>query len=101
MTKEDYEYFKNFKYWIDDNDCIDDDVKVRDHCYITGKYRDSAHRDCNIKLKLNHKIFIVIYNLKNYDSRHIMQELGKFNLKINFKPNGLEKYTTSTIEKCF
>ena len=101
MTKKDYEDFKNFKCWICDNDCIDDDVKVRDRCYITGKYRDSAHRDCNIKLKLNHKIFIVIYNLKNYDSHHIMQELGKFNLKINFKPNGLEKDTSSTIEKCF
>ena len=37
------------KYWICDNDYVDGDVEVRDHCHITEKYRDSAHRDCNIK----------------------------------------------------
>ena len=37
------------------NAYVDSDVvKVRDHCHITGKYRSSAHRDCNIKDKLNH-----------------------------------------------
>ena len=25
------------------------DVRVRDHCHITGKYRGSAHQDCNIR----------------------------------------------------
>ena len=39
------------KYWICDNDYIDTDVKVRDHCCVTGKYRGSAHRDCNIILR--------------------------------------------------
>ena len=34
MTKEDNEDFE-----ICDNDYIDGDVKVRDHCHITGKYR--------------------------------------------------------------
>ena len=29
--------------WICDNDYIDNDVKVRDHCHITGKYRDFGH----------------------------------------------------------
>ena len=56
MAKEDNEVFKNFtKYWICDNDYIDTDIKVRDHCHITGKYRGSAYSDCNIYLKLNHK----------------------------------------------
>ena len=49
------------------NDYVDGDVKVRDHCHIAGKYRGSAHRDCNIKVKLNHTIPIVFCNLKNYD----------------------------------
>ena len=48
MTKEDNEDFKNStKCWIWDNDYTDNDVKVRDHCHNTGKYRDSVHRDCN------------------------------------------------------
>ena len=65
MTKEDNENIKNStKYWIFDNDYIDNDVKVRDHCHITGKCRGSTRRDCNINLRLNRKIPIVFHNLK-------------------------------------
>ena len=98
MTKEDNEDFKNSpKYWICDNTYVDDDIKVRDHCHITGKYKGSAHRDYNINLKLNQKIPVVFHNIKNYDSYLIMQELGKFNIKINIISNGLEKYMSFTI----
>ena len=39
MTNEDNENIKNsIKCWICDNDYIDNDVKVRDHCHIPGKY---------------------------------------------------------------
>ena len=69
MTKEDNEDFKNStKCWFSDNDYIETDVKVRDHCHIAGKYRGSALRDCNINLELNHNIPIVFHNPKNYDS---------------------------------
>ena len=48
VTKKDNEDFENStKCWICDNDYINGDVKVRYHCHITGKYRGSAHRDCN------------------------------------------------------
>ena len=73
MTKEGNEDFKNStKFWICGNDYIDTDVKVSVHCHINGKYRGCAHRDCNISLRLNRKIPIVFYNLKNYDSHFIM-----------------------------
>ena len=105
MTKEDNENFKNStKYWICNNDFTDNDVTVRDHYHITGKYRCSAHRECIIYLKLNHKIPVVLYNLKNYDfhdSHLIIQELGKFNHEINFIKNKLEKYMTFTINNKF
>ena len=98
ITKEDNEDFENStKCWICDNDYIDTNVKVRDHCHITVKYRGSAHRDCIINVKLNQKIPVVFHNLKNYDSHLIIQELGKFNLKINAIPNGLEKYVSFSI----
>ena len=98
IAKEDNEDFKNStKCWICDNDYVGNDVKVRDYCHITGKYTGSAHRDCNINLKLNHKIPVVFHNRKNYDSHLIMQELGKFNLKLNVIPNGLEKCMNYTI----
>ena len=91
ITKKDNEEFENYtKCWICDNDYTDGDVKVRYHYYITGKYRSSVHRDCNINVKLNHKIPVVFHNLIKYDSHLVMQELGKFNLEINVIPNGLE-----------
>ena len=54
MAKKDNEHFENStKRWICDNDYIDNDVKVRGHCHITGKYKGYAHRYRNINVKLN------------------------------------------------
>ena len=98
MTKNDNEDFENStKYWICDNSCFDNDIKVKDHCHITGKYKDSTYRECIINIKLNHKIPVVFYNLKNYDSHLIVKDLGKFNFKINVIPNGLENYMSFSI----
>ena len=86
MTEVDDKDFGNStKCWICDNAYIDDDVKVRDHYHITGKYRGSAHRDCNINFKLNHKTLVVFHSLKSYNLHLIRQELGNFNFKINVK----------------
>ena len=62
---------------LDDGDQIN---KVRDHCHITGKYRGSSHRDCNLKWSLSSdkiKIPVIFHNLKGYDSHLIMQRIGK------------------------
>ena len=81
--KKSNEDFENYtKCWVPDNAYFDGDVKARDHCHITGKYRGSPHRDCNFNVKLNHIIHVVFHKLKNYDSHLIMQELGKFNIKL-------------------
>ena len=61
---------------------VDGNVKVRVHCHITEKYRGSAHRDCDISIKLNHKIPIAFHKLKNYDPHLLMQKLDKFSFKI-------------------
>ena len=62
MTKEGNEDLENSsKCRICDND-----VKVRNHCHISGKYGGSAHRDCNINVKVNHKIPAVFHNLKKF-----------------------------------
>ena len=73
ITKEDNEHFENpTKRWVCDSDYIDVDVKVRDYCHITGKYRGSPHRDCSISVKLNYKIPVLFQNLKKYDSHIIL-----------------------------
>ena len=74
MTKKDDDNFENCcECLICDHGYVDYDVKVRDHCQITGKYRGSAHRDCNINVKLNHIIPVVYQNLKCCDSHLIKQ----------------------------
>ena len=52
---------------------------VKDHCYITGRYRGAAHNDCNVKLRINPKttpIPVVFHNLRGYDAHHLMQEMS-------------------------
>ena len=98
ITKKDDEDFESsIKCWICDNGYADGNVKVRDHCHITGKFRGSAHRDYNIKVKLNHKIPMVFHNQKNYDSRLTLHKLDIFDFKINVIPNELEKYMSLNI----
>ena len=75
------------------------DNKVRDHCHVTGKYRDAAHWSCNVNFKMTKKVPVIFYNLKGYDSHLIFKELSKFNVKISVIPNGLEKYMAFTINK--
>ena len=42
---------------------------------------------------------VIFHNLKDRDSHFIMQEIGKFDVKISIIPNGLEKCTAFTINK--
>ena len=87
----------------------DKDVRVRDHCHITGKFRGSAHQDCNLKLRIkpeNLKIPVIFHNLRSYDSSFVMQQIGEIAnnyaykdkkgreqpLNINAMPNNMEKY---------
>ena len=56
------------------------DVRIRDHYHITGKFRGSAHQECNLKLRIkpeNIKIPVIFHNLRGYDSHFIMQQIGE------------------------
>ena len=90
MSERDEQIFQSSnKCWICDKLLDVGDNKVRDHSHVTIKYKGSAHWSCNVNLKLTN--WLVFHNLKGYDSHLIMQEIGKFNLKINAIPNALEK----------
>ena len=43
--KVDKEIDNSTKSWVCDYVYADGDVKVRNHCQITGKHKGSAHRD--------------------------------------------------------
>ena len=110
MTENDELCFKLMdKCHICNKKYTDKDVHVRDHCHITGKFRGSAHRECNLKLRIKPediKIPIIFHNLRGYDSRLIMQQIGeiaknhayrnkkgeKHHLKINAIPNNMEEF---------
>ena len=67
VTKEDNKDFENpTKCWICDSSYVEDDVKVKDHSHMTGKYRGSAQRDCKISVVfLKLKIMTPILSYKN------------------------------------
>ena len=93
MTEEEeYLFQQSNNCWIRKKIIDNEDEKVRDHCHITGKFRGSAHWDCNTIFQLTKKIPVIFHNLKGYDSHLIFSELHKFNLKVDVIPNGLEKY---------
>ena len=76
-----------------------EDEKVRAHCHITGKYRGAAHWSCNVNLELTKKVSIIFHNLNGYENHLIMNEIRKFNVKVDVIPIGLEKYIAFTINK--
>ena len=110
MTDNDELSFKlEQKCHICEESYKDKDIRVRDHCHITGKYRGSAHQDCNLKLRLKPegiKIPVIFHNLRGYDSHFIMQQIGEITKKHTYKnnkgeekqmninaiPNNMEKY---------
>ena len=91
-------------------------MRVRDHCHITGKFRGSAHQECNLKLRIkpeSRKMPVIFHNLRGYDSHFIIQQIGKIAntyaytdkkgknqpLTINAIPNNLEKYMAFMLGK--
>ena len=57
MTEEEGHLFQQRNNcWICKKIIDNEDEKVRGHCHITGKFRDSAHWDCNINFQLTKKI---------------------------------------------
>ena len=110
MTKYDEDEFQKAKVChICDKAYTDDDIRVRDHCHITGKFRGSSHDYCNLKLRIESdkiKIPVIFHNLRGYDSHFIIQEIGAIiknhtyknkkgeikEMNINVIPNNIEKY---------
>ena len=74
------------------------DKIVRDHDYITGKYREAAHSICDFNLKLNKSVPVIFHNLRGYDGHlMMMQEISNFDVEISVKSNGLKEYMDFTI----
>ena len=62
IEKEEHLFQESNNCWICQK-LIDYDEKVRDHCRVTGKFRGTVHRDCNINFQLTKKV-PVIFTIK-------------------------------------
>ena len=86
ITEEDENKFRKAdECHICNKKYINKDIVVRDHCHITGKYRGSAHQDCNPNYRLTDKTPVIFHNLRGYDSHFIMQNIGEIAKKHTYK----------------
>ena len=110
MTEDDEQHFKTIDgCHICGEKYTDKDVRIRGYCHISGKFRGSAHQECNLKLRIKPediKIPVIFHNLRGHNSHFIMQQIGeiakkrgytnkkeeKQDLNINAIPNNMEKY---------
>ena len=52
--------------------------KVRDYCHYTGKYRDTAHSICDLKINVPNKIPVLFHNGSNYVYLFIIKKFINF-----------------------
>lgn len=75
----------------------DRDVPVRDHCHLTGRYRGSAHSDCNLLYKESRNIPVVFHNLTNYDAHFLIKKLAsELSGEISIIPINDQRYISFT-----
>lgn len=102
FNRKDTENFNNAdKYHICDKKHKETDIRVRDHCHITAKYRGSAHKGCNLNLKIddnNMNIPIIFHNLRGYDSYFIMHNIGQIAKKHAYKTTNAN---TKQLDMCY
>ena len=72
--KEKERFDKETKCWICNKE-FDDDVKVREHCHFTGRYRGAAHKSCNLKYRKPNFTPVVFHNLSGYDSHLFIKKI--------------------------
>ena len=86
-----FEYNESFTCHICEKVIEEGDVKVRDHCHISGMYRGPAHSPCNLNYKIPNHINIFFHNL-SYDMHHLIKELDFNSGDINLIASTDENY---------
>ncbi|XP_071057056.1 uncharacterized protein [Onthophagus taurus] len=79
--------------FICQNPFTSDQIKVHDRCYISGKYRGPAHRNCKLNFKLQNFIPIFFHNFSGYDCHLFIKEMADADDDgLNVLPNNKENY---------
>ena len=98
MTEEE-DFQSGSTCWICKKLIDDNNEKVRERFHIIGKFRGTAHLNCDINVHLTKIVPVIFHNLGGYGCHLIFHELKKFDVKINVIPNGLEKYIGFIVDK--
>lgn len=73
------------------------DIKVRDHCHFTAKYRGPARQICNLRYSETRSIPVVFHNLTGYDAHFIIKNIAKgLPGNISLLPLNKERYISFT-----
>lgn len=76
---------------------LESDVKVRDHCHLTGKKRPgAAHSNCNLNFKLPKYIPVYFHNLSGYDAHLFIKNLYDAGDSTEVLAENKEKYISFT-----
>ena len=77
---------------------FNNDVKVRDHCNFTGKYRAAAHKTRNLRYKIPKNIPVIFHSGSTYDYHFIIKELAnEFEGNFECLEENTEKYITFSV----
>ncbi len=76
----------------------DEDIKVRDHCHVTGKFRGAAHKSCNLQVRTSLKIPVFFHNGSGYGFKHFIRKLYKIDPNLKIISQTEEKYFSITIQ---
>ena len=77
---------------------FNNDMKVKDHCHFTGKYRGAAHNMCNLRYKIPKNIPVIFDNGSTYNYHFIIKELAcEFDGNFECLGENTEKYITFSV----
>jgi len=98
LTSEEWEKFNSAtQCHICEKPFAQDDTHVRDHCHLTGRYRDPVHSNCNLNYKESFYIPIVFHNLSGYDAHFNIKDIATaFERRVELLPITKEKYISFT-----
>ena len=75
------------------------DIKVRDHCHYTERYRGAAHSSSNLMYRIQSYIPVVVFhNSAEYDAHLFIKELAKHTTNINVIAKNTGNYISFSVK---